>query len=78
MPDSEVQEQIIVKITSCSARERDVDDISLVGGSTVDSLVSLQQSSAAHTRSEDFFSPAQAGVGQNASTLLDAGRRLGY
>ena len=51
--------------------ERDVDDISLVGGSTVDSLVSLQQSRAAYTRSEDFFPPA--GVGQNAPTSLDAG-----
>ena len=51
--------------------ERDVDDTSLVGGSTVDSLVSLQQSSAACSRSEDFFPPA--GVGQKASALLDAG-----
>jgi len=51
--------------------ERDVDDISLVGGSTVDSLLSLQKSSAACSRSEDFFPPA--GVGQKASALLDAG-----
>ena len=47
------------------------DDFSLVGESTVDSLVLLQRSSAACTRSDDLSPPA--GVGQEAPVRSGAG-----
>ena len=50
------------------------DDFSLVGESNVDSLVLLQRSSAACTRSEDLSPPA--GVGQTAPNSFGAGAQL--
>jgi hypothetical protein len=54
--------------------KHDDGDFSQSGESTVDSLASMQQSSAAHTMPADSRSPA--GVGQTAPTSFGAGADL--